>query len=316
MTRVYFMRRTDGVGPIKIGCSKMLPRRLAAMQVWSPHIIEVVAHCPGTFADEQRLHRQFAEHRLHGEWFEPAPELLSVVARVASVGQLPPSPLNDKYVQIISRLKAGETYASVAADFGVTRQRVDQIAKKAGLRLGYRPEVFRKAPIWGRIDEAKSLAAQGYSVTQIALQVQDSKANVYNALKAVGVKTLKTKRQRNPDTIAKAFAIAADYKSGMRGADIAAKYGIWQPTIYHFLRIAGVKPKRRKGDNSIDINVEELIRRYQSGETIKSLSDVYSCATATLRSRLHEHGVLRSRKENEAIRIGIVKAANQRRFAA
>ena len=53
MGMVYFMRRADGIGPIKIGHSKSPSQRLRSTQIWSPEILEVVASAPGTFLDER-----------------------------------------------------------------------------------------------------------------------------------------------------------------------------------------------------------------------------------------------------------------------
>lgn len=81
---VYFARSgTDG--PIKIGWSKNPTARLKELSVASPAGLSLVLAVPGDARDERRLHAQFAAHRLHGEWFNPAPELLSHIASLHGV---------------------------------------------------------------------------------------------------------------------------------------------------------------------------------------------------------------------------------------
>lgn len=86
---VYFLRRADGVGPIKIGCSIFTERRLAEVSQWSPEPLELLARVPGSPADERVLHKQFAAARLHHEWFDPVPALLSFIALAKQEGALP-----------------------------------------------------------------------------------------------------------------------------------------------------------------------------------------------------------------------------------
>lgn len=242
---IYFMRRADGVGPIKIGCSKWPQERLRALQIWSPEPLEIVATVPGSFRDERRLHCQFAEHRLHGEWFEAAAPVLAAVARAASHGELPPTPANDRSAIIMARFERGETLAEIGKDFGVSRERIRQIVKKeGGTARGYGKP--RRAPVWDALGTVRRLAASGSSVTEIAEAVQDSRNNVYMACRAEGIKVKRGVRARLPATAKRAFDIAADYKAGIKTAEIALKHGVKQPYVFAYLRIAGVKPSRVK----------------------------------------------------------------------
>jgi hypothetical protein len=86
---VYFLRRKDGEGPIKVGCTTNIGRRFAELATWSPELLEVLATAPGSPADERAIHKHFAGARLHHEWFAPVPELLTYVAVVKQRGELP-----------------------------------------------------------------------------------------------------------------------------------------------------------------------------------------------------------------------------------
>jgi hypothetical protein len=79
---VYFIKPIGMDGPIKIGFSQNPKHRLEQLMVWSPFPLEIAAAMPGTWHDEQELHKRFASTRLHKEWFSASPELLEYIATV------------------------------------------------------------------------------------------------------------------------------------------------------------------------------------------------------------------------------------------
>lgn len=80
---VYFVQAEDG-GPIKIGVAKAPEKRLRELQATSPQVLRILTTVPGGTARERELHSQFAEHRLHGEWFsDECEELLSLISEAA-----------------------------------------------------------------------------------------------------------------------------------------------------------------------------------------------------------------------------------------
>lgn len=78
---VYFMRH-DQI--IKIGYSKNPRKRAAALAS-----AEILATEPGGVERESELHSRFRAHRLHGEWFTPAPELLDYIDELRAKTGLP-----------------------------------------------------------------------------------------------------------------------------------------------------------------------------------------------------------------------------------
>jgi hypothetical protein len=76
---VYFMRPVGMVGPIKIGCSRMLQDRLVQMATWSPFPLEIVYSEPGEHELERTLHRCFADYHSHLEWFHPGERLVAAL---------------------------------------------------------------------------------------------------------------------------------------------------------------------------------------------------------------------------------------------
>lgn len=83
---IYFMQGVSG-GAIKIGIAVDVEKRRKAIQYFEP--LEILATVPGNEKVETELHKQFASIRLHGEWFEPAPELLECIEHVRLCADLP-----------------------------------------------------------------------------------------------------------------------------------------------------------------------------------------------------------------------------------
>jgi len=75
---VYFVSAGD-VGPIKIGSARCLRKRLQQLATGNHERLYVLAVEPGGRALERALHEEFAAHRRHHEWFEPATELLEYI---------------------------------------------------------------------------------------------------------------------------------------------------------------------------------------------------------------------------------------------
>ena len=80
MTRVvYFIKPVEEAGPVKIGSTNDLQKRLHTLLGASPVDLLVAASVPGSFALERRLHSRFAYAHLRREWFHPVSELLAGV---------------------------------------------------------------------------------------------------------------------------------------------------------------------------------------------------------------------------------------------
>lgn len=79
---IYFLRRADGEGPVKIGCSQAPEERLATMMSWSPYPLAMLTKIAGDETLELRFHARLATSWSHGEWFSGTADALSVVDRV------------------------------------------------------------------------------------------------------------------------------------------------------------------------------------------------------------------------------------------
>lgn len=243
---VYFAQREDG-GPIKIGCSAYVADRLAQLSCNHKAKLVLLASAPGNFRDEGRMHRQLEAHALGREWFEPHADVLALVDYVRSRGRLPPVPQDDRDVVLARRYLGGETLQSIANDYGITRERVRQILRTLGVpSLGLRPQHAHRptAPATVNAEHVVALYNAGLGTTEIAAEIDDNVWNVRNALKRAGCK-LEMGRNRKPETAVKAAEAARLYQQGVRTVDIAERIGCGQPSIYRFLRIAGVTPSRQ-----------------------------------------------------------------------
>lgn len=75
---VYFIQAASG--PIKIGTSFDPVNRLADLQTGMYEELSIIGLSMGDEKEESRLHRQFADDNLRGEWFSPSAELLEYIA--------------------------------------------------------------------------------------------------------------------------------------------------------------------------------------------------------------------------------------------
>jgi hypothetical protein len=79
---------------IKIGTTTNLTNRLASLQTGSPFLLEVVATWPGNKQLESVLHRELAQFRINGEWFNVDEQIIHEAVRRFHLRQLP-LPIDD-----------------------------------------------------------------------------------------------------------------------------------------------------------------------------------------------------------------------------
>lgn len=76
--KVYFVQ-AEGGGLIKIGWATKPAARIFNMQMYCPVRLDLLLEVVGSGQLERTLHVKFATYRRHGEWFEPAAELLELI---------------------------------------------------------------------------------------------------------------------------------------------------------------------------------------------------------------------------------------------
>lgn len=98
---IYFIRREDGEGPVKIGFSSKPWVRLESIDVCSPHPLTITAAIEGPSRLELRFHNLFRDSHIRREWFEATPELLAVMQQV-SAGSFDVATLPEPFALICS----------------------------------------------------------------------------------------------------------------------------------------------------------------------------------------------------------------------
>lgn len=126
---VYFVRRADGEGPVKIGCSRSPVDRMGTLMSWSPYPLAILATLPGDETLERRFHNRFRDQHCHREWFRHCDELQAVIDAIAAgtfdVATLPearglPSPVRKPWTE--------EQKLGVRAKRALERARRDGVA--------------------------------------------------------------------------------------------------------------------------------------------------------------------------------------------
>lgn len=79
-TDLYFIQSADG--PIKIGLSGDVRKRIKGLQSSSPMKLALLCEVKGGGLMESDYHARFSAHRLHGEWFHPHPDILAEIERL------------------------------------------------------------------------------------------------------------------------------------------------------------------------------------------------------------------------------------------
>jgi len=78
---IYFAQGVSG-GAIKIGYATNVTHRLRSLQTDYPERLIAILIIPGDTNNEKALHQEFRHIKLHGEWFEPTPELMDKIAEL------------------------------------------------------------------------------------------------------------------------------------------------------------------------------------------------------------------------------------------
>lgn len=315
MSVVYFVRRADGTGPIKIGCSAYLENRVKSLCYTTQQELVVLATAPGSFREEGRLHRQFADARVDGEWFEPNAELMAAIAFVTANNRLPPVSEEDREVAMARRYLSGETLQEIADDFDVTRERVRQLLRKSGVpSLGFRARHRRKPlPVSGLEREIAEIYAAGNTKpADIFAKYQINQAQLAAILRRTETPTFSTSYWlKRDDDAERVERVKALYQQGVKTAEIAETVGLGHQThVYYYLRKAGIKPQRH---GRASLPEDQIIADYHGGETMVEIASKLGVAQHAIKYVIDRRGARLPRHITEQRRIAAVRAANHRR---
>jgi hypothetical protein len=80
-TVIYFIH--DRISrAVKIGVSNNPADRLGTLQTGNPNRMELLGHIRGDERDEARLHQQFAEYKVGGEWFKDDQHVMDTIQKL------------------------------------------------------------------------------------------------------------------------------------------------------------------------------------------------------------------------------------------
>lgn len=147
--------------------------------------------------------------------------------------------LRDRTARILEQLKSGSTYAAIGAEFGVTRQRIHQLAKRFGLDeerrerraqqsgVNRRPLTRREfAARKARLRHAVSSVAKGMQVTDAAIKHKVPYMQLSAAMKAAGVRASAERQRRAYSEREIAAVLDLVAKSDLNDDEIAWETGV------------------------------------------------------------------------------------------
>jgi hypothetical protein len=87
-----YLIRAESSGAVKIGVAVDPAKRLGSLQIGSPEPLSLIGVIPGGRPQELRLHEQFADRRIRGEWFRLTEDDIRSI-----VGLMPPGRIRPEY---------------------------------------------------------------------------------------------------------------------------------------------------------------------------------------------------------------------------
>jgi len=136
---VYFARAVNGTGPVKIGHSVDVERRLPQLAHWCPEPLELLLALPGDRALERNIQNCFADDHYHHEWFHFSTRLEWAIVQMQSGTPLEQAiDLSDIRGNIrfnmaeATRLKNGSPQPWVTRKINKERTKALLAARKAG----------------------------------------------------------------------------------------------------------------------------------------------------------------------------------------
>lgn len=122
---IYFAQYENDNGPIKIGLSRNIQKRLAEIQMTCPAPIKLLKVIEGEWEKEARIHYHFSHIRLHGEWFKPEKELLDFIENPYEVPEIPKTTWSVNTMPIEGEVEKVISYS----DSETKLYTVDEVAK-------------------------------------------------------------------------------------------------------------------------------------------------------------------------------------------
>lgn len=152
------------------------------------------------------------------------------------------------------RYLGGETLQQIAADYGVTRERVRQVLRKSNVpSLGHRPEHCRQPHELTAVERrGADLYRNGTSPREIRARTGLTTNELYGALRRLGIERRGPGFWLTRPDDAEITARVCDlYRKGFSAPQIVSRVAQikFPGTVYRYLKKGGVSPRMRRGGN-------------------------------------------------------------------
>src|SRR5580658_756959 len=211
---IVFIQAQNGLVLIRYGFRAEFV--LATVQRYHPFPLSMIRVVPGSGSAEPVWRAHWADAALDNGWFHWRNDMLtwrpSDTQGANRKQKRPEKPPSERKKAILARiLEADASFTVISKEFGLTRERIRQIAKKAG----HTPATLGHENLYGQGRKARAMAAQ----ERLDLRAR-AKAELSER-------------------------IANLRKQGLRQRDIAEKGGISQRTVSKILNASGLRSMRR-----------------------------------------------------------------------
>jgi uncharacterized protein (DUF433 family) len=200
----------------------------------------------------------------------------------------------EQKIEIAKAYKHGETAQQLAKRYGVT----DPTIKKALIELDVDIRSYSEAQ-GGLKDEEKQELADlyqlGWNTVQLGKKYGISDGTVGSYLDQVGIEKRTWSEARGGLNIKQKQEVVARYLAGETSVDIAKDYGVFYSTILRAVKESG-NETRSLSESKImkierDLDTEDIVNRYENGESALSIAEDYPVTDAGIRSLLRRQGV-------------------------
>ncbi|MBF2755965.1 MAG: hypothetical protein ISN29_12030 [Gammaproteobacteria bacterium AqS3] len=195
---------------------------------------------------------------------------------------------NQQAEDICRRYEQGERVALLSEEFGVSQDYVYRVLHTRDVKNIRRTRLSDE-----QIADICRRYEAGMSSPKLAVRLGISAANVLKILRQHGVK-IRGRGGRSGVMAAEHIAeIRRLHQNGVGADRLAVIYGISIDTVNRYVAKGGRRPAKQTRRSRVlsDAQIEEMVRRYEAGESTDKLAEAFGVTDGTVASWLVENGV-------------------------
>ena len=212
----------------------------------------------------------------------------------------PKSKIWDHAVEICERYEKGETLGKIASDFVCSMMTIGSILRENSVSIRTQREVILGFDISKYEAEICERYENGESSIKISKRLGCSSVTILNVLRKNDIKTKSRKIREGANEICKR------YESGESSKSIAKDFVCSSDVIRRILRENNIRIRTNsEAQLGFDISQhgKEICKRYESGESLASISKIFGCDVGVIRRILCKNSVkIRSSREATKLR--------------